>query len=420
MTVEGVSLGAALALFGAPDPTHVHDHTHAHEHGDAVHEHVHGHPSAEVQHHRHAHEEEADELPRHWRVGAFVDLAYGINTNWPDNHVYRGQATAARTGELALNHVVGYLLHAPRRAAPFRLEVALQAGSNPDATYVGEPTGAAVGAETFKHIGLANAGLLAPWGHERGHTTETGVGLFSSPITLGSYWSKDSWNYTSAWGNSATPYYLMGAHVTQTIAHRVHVAAWVVNGWQTIGDANQVPSYMGSLMAEPIDGLSLAEHFYLGPDHADIGVEAWRFNSDTQVMFEREKAGVGLFFDYGQEKRTDLLGQPIHRWAGGALLTRWRVRTFQNGTWEMALRPEAWWDPDGTFFGIPQTLISASFTNSLDLFGHALARIEYRYDHTLAERGYFYAGGATDDLDDLAQSQHTIFLSLVGYFEHLF
>lgn len=419
--IEGgsFSLGVAGLLLAGPAPGHVDELSHPHEHDGVVHEHPHAHPSAEVSHHDHSHRDE-DEVPKHWRVGAMVDVAYAINNNFPRNHVNRGHATAARTGELALNYVNAYLIHTPRRAAPFRLELALQAGSNVEATYGGEPSGSYVGTDAFKHVGLANAGIVAPWGHARGFTTETGAGVFSSPITLGSYWSRNSWNYTSAWANSATPYYLMGAHVTQTFAHRVKLAAWMVNGWQTISDANEVPSYMASLSAEPVDGLSIAENFIFGPEHGDISPEAWRIHSDTSILFEREKAGVGLFFDYGQERETDNPARPVHRWAGGAVLARWRVHELARGTWDMAVRPEAWWEPDGTFFGVPQALISASFTNSLDLFGHALARIEYRYDHSLAENGFFYAGDATRDTDVLARNQHTVFLSIVGYFEYAF
>jgi hypothetical protein len=413
------SVGVALLRVGEPAPTHVHTHEHAHEHDGELHAHPHSHQAANVQHHEHAHEEDSVP-PKPWRVGAIVDVLYSVNSNFPANHVYRGRSTTPRTGELTLDYVAAYLLHTPRRAAPFRFELALHAGSNVEATYASEPQQRYAGAETFKHVGLANAGLVAPWGHERGFTTETGAGVFSSPIGLGGFRSMDNWNYTSAWGNEATPYYLMGAHVTQTLARRVKIGAWVVNGWQTIADANVVPSYLGFLTAEPIDGLRITQTVFFGPEHGDISPAAWRVHSDTQLSFERPAGGVGLFAEYGQERRTDLPASPIQRWAGGAVLSRWRVHGFAHGSWDMGLRPELWWDPDGTFFGIPQALISASYTNSLRLFDHALARIEYRYDRTLARDGYFYAGESIEDTDILAVDQHTVFFSLVGYFEHAF
>lgn len=420
MIAEGwLSLGAAAAWMAAPAPAHVDELNHPHEHDGVVHDHPHTHPSAEVSHHEHPHRDE-HALPKHWHVGAMVDVAYSVNSNFPANRVARGNAVAGRTGEIALNYINAYLLHQPRRAAPFRLELALHAGINVEGTYASEPTGTHIGPEAFKHVGLANAGVVAPWGHDEGFTTETGAGVFSSPITIGSFWSKDSWNYTGSWANNATPYYLMGAWVTQNLGHRVAFTAYVLNGWQTIGDANEVPSYMASLRAEPVDGLTLVENFFFGPEHQDISPEAWRVHTDTQILYEREKAGIGVYAEYGQERETSIPSRPVHRWAGGALLARWRVHEFDRGTWDMSVRPETWWEPDGTFYGVPQALISASFTNSLDLFGHALARIEYRYDHSLAENGYFYVGDRTRDTDILARDQHVVWFSLVGYFDYAF
>ena len=47
-------------------------------------------------------------------------------------------------------------------------------------------------------------------------------------------------------------------------------------------------------------------------------------------------------------------------------------------------------------------------------------RAEYRYDHTIGP-GYFYRRGAiTDASPALAHDQHTVFLVLIGYFEHAF
>jgi hypothetical protein len=355
-----------------------------------------------------------------WRVGAFADLAYSIDSGFPDNHVWRGQARTARVGSFALNLVAAYLMHEPRKSAPFRFEVALQAGSDVESNYAGEPNGTAIGPEAFKHVGLANAGIVGPWGWKKGYTTETGAGVFQSPISIGGFWSKDNWNYSPAWGNSATPFYLMGAHVAQRFADKVELRAWVVNGWQIIGDNNSAPSYLGSLSAEPIAGLILGQHVYFGPEHAELGVDAWRWHSDTQILFERERWGIGAFGDYGQEKRTDLLDQPVHRWAGGGIVSRLRVHAFRHADWDMALRPEAWWDESGAIFGKPQLLTSISYTNSLDLFKHALVRIEYRYDRSTAQGGYFYVEDRILDSDRLAQDHHLLFLSVVGYFERAF
>ena len=40
--------------------------------------------------------------PRSWTVGAFVDVGYAINSNFPGNHVSRGAVLTPRAGEFSL------------------------------------------------------------------------------------------------------------------------------------------------------------------------------------------------------------------------------------------------------------------------------------------------------------------------------
>jgi hypothetical protein len=70
-------------------------------------------------------------------------------------------------------------------------------------------------------------------------------------------------------------------------------------------------------------------------------------------------------------------------------------------------------------YGVPQLLASSTATLGVELFGHLLARVEYRYDHSTADDGFFFVGSRTDpDAVGLARDQHTVSLSVVGHLEH--
>ncbi|MBL8971494.1 MAG: hypothetical protein JNK56_12975, partial [Myxococcales bacterium] len=73
-----------------------------------------------------------------WVVGGFVDTQYVVNSNFPDNHIFRGTPNTPRTGEFSPNLVVGYVRRDPIKS-PWMLELALQAGPAADALYAAEP-----------------------------------------------------------------------------------------------------------------------------------------------------------------------------------------------------------------------------------------------------------------------------------------
>lgn len=357
---------------------------------------------------------------RPWEVGGFIDVNYGINSNSPDNHVNRGTSVQPRTGEFTLNHVVAYLRRdpTPGRLSPI-FELAVQAGPAGDALVAAEPNpggayGRYAGPEVWKHLARANVGLRTRGG------AEVVGGLMLSPVGIGTHWSPTNWNYTVTWQLNSVPYYLAGVRVSQTIGARHQLQLWITNGWQLLADNNKAPSAMLGYVFTASPRLTIAEYLWIGPEQADLRVEAWRLFSDTQFTYERERFGVGGLVDVGGEPRTDLPGSPWHLWMAGALFTRWRV-LGQARTWDMALRPELFWDRDGRIFGVPQALVAAAFTNDVRVLEPILFRVEYRYDWSSNPGGFFYRHGAiADDAAGLARDQHTVFVSVAGVFAHRF
>ncbi|HEY8375581.1 MAG TPA: outer membrane beta-barrel protein, partial [Nannocystis sp.] len=355
-----------------------------------------------------------------WEVGGFVDVNYGYNSNQPDNHVYRGTSVQPRTGEFSLNHIVAYLRRDPTPGrTSLRMELALQAGPAADALVAYEPNpgganGKYAGPEVWKHLSRANVGVRTRSGFE------VVGGLQLSPVGIGLHWNPYNWNYTVTWQLNSVPYYLQGIRLAQTIRERHQVLLWVVNGWQILSDNNRAPSVMLGYVFSASPRFSLAEYAWVGPEQADMRPQAWRLFSDSQFTYDTERFGIAGLFDVGADPRTDLPGRPWHMWMSAALFGRWHVLGKHN-RWEMAARPELFWDRDGRVFGVPQTLVAGTFTNNFRVLTHLLLRLEYRYDWSSNEAGFFYRGPAiADDAQGLSRQQHTVFFSVAGVFAHRF
>lgn len=361
-----------------------------------------------------------DDTFKAWEVGGFVDVNYAYNSNHPDNHVYRGTSVQPRTGEFSLNHIIAYIRRdpTPGRLSPI-FELAAQAGPAADALVAYEPNpgganGKFAGPEVWKHIARANIGLRTRGGFE------LAGGMHASPVGIGLHWNPYNWNYTVTWQLNSVPYYLQGLKLAQTFRERHQLQVWLINGWQLLSDNNKAPSLMLGYAFTASERFNLGEYVWIGPEQADMRPQAWRLFSDTQFTYNTERFGLGGLFDLGADPRTDLPRAPWHLWMTGAVFTRWRVLGRER-TWDMALRPELFWDRDGRIFGVPQALAAATFTNTVRVLNNLLLRAEYRYDWSSSPAGFFYRHDAiADGAPGLARQQHTVFVSITGVFAHRF
>ncbi|MDC0666342.1 outer membrane beta-barrel protein [Nannocystis radixulma] len=360
--------------------------------------------------------------PSAWVVGGFVDMQYVMNSNFPDNHLFRGTPVTARTGEFSPNLLVGYVRKDPV-ASPWMFEVALQAGAAADAVYAADPvpggdSGHFAGPETWKHIGRAWGGVRLRSG------VELAVGLMPAPTHFGSFWTKDNWHASITWGYSSVPFVLTGLRAFVPLGARAGVSLWLVNGYGTLADVNRAPSGLVNLLVGVAKGWTLVQNVYAGPESVDLRVSACRVLLDSQIVYMRERWGVALVGDYGRERLTWLEGQPVAAWANGMVSLRWQVLAGRRVRWGMAARPEFFWDHRGRIFGGPaldRWLVGGTYTNDVHLFGALLLRVEYRYDRALGEGGFFYRREATvDGARGLAVQQHSLIFGFVVYIERGF
>jgi hypothetical protein len=323
--------------------------------------------------------------PTMWQAGAFVDLGYLKDFNNPENHLFRTRGTTPRVNELDLNMTAAYARKTPTAASRWGLEATAQGGED-SKTFGFSPTAPNVSsADGLRHLGPTNASYLFPAG--RGLTVQTGI--FSSLIGYDSLYAKDNFTYTRPWCADFTPYLMLGANAAYPFTDKLTVTGYVINSYFHLSHPNDAPSFGGQLAYTASPRVSVKETVLTGSHQTDTSFGSWRVLSDTiverkagrlTIAGELQLAGETLA-DSGERASWTALQFPVH--------------LAVKGPWSVSLRPELARDPSGRYTGVRQTV--TAFTSGIEyrVAGHgaqAIARIEYRYDHSTGAEGGFYSG----------------------------
>jgi hypothetical protein len=351
-----------------------------------------------------------------WQVGALVDVAYGLNFNFPENHRFRSKTTTPRTNEFAPNMLLAYIRKEPLRGSRWGTELALQAGYDTNAL-VPEPEAGRdepiAGADILRHVSRANLSYLAPLGN--GLTLS--AGLMEGYINYESFYAKDNFNYTRAYVTENSPNFMLGVGARYPISGNVDVGFHVFNSYKHLSHPNDQPSYGAEVDWRISKRTTLAQNLYFGPDQEATSLRYWRFFSDTQIEWVGEEVTIAAIYDFGTEQAVDLPGSPRTFWTGGAFFTQWNLK----GPWSAAIRPEIYWDRNGRMTEFEQVIWAVTTTVEYRKhFGPQLGvvRLEYRYDDSTGkDGGFFRRGEISPGLPELVRSQHVLFFSLLWAFD---
>jgi hypothetical protein len=364
--------------------------------------------------------------PPTWQAEIFVDIYYAYNSNSPDNHLMRGFITTPRSSEIVPNVVGGFIRHPATDQEPWWIEIGLHAGPGVDSMVQAEPIaggehGKFAGVEVYKHIALANAGFLI-----RKTKTTIGAGVLESPFGLSSFWSFRNTTYTPMWQNNIVPYYFAGARISQEIPGGLRLSAWVVNGSQTYSDKYKIPSGVASLSYSPpprkgMQALTLNSHVLFGPERESAAPEDWYILWDTTLWYAPvERFAMGAAWDYAIEN-PGRARELQNVYTGGGLLARGNALERENVGLHLVGRFDVLLDREGHYFGVPQWLFCPLAGADLRLWEGLTLRVQYRYDYSTNEHGFFYRREMeTDDSPMLARDQHTIHFALVGLWDFWF
>jgi len=330
--------------------------------------------------------EEEQQSDRQWQYGAFVDSAYLLNFNHPENRLFRSRGTAFRTDAVWLNMAGLYARKRPSADSRWGAELTVHAGK--DAEFFGFSATApnSAGYKFLRQLGPTNVSCLAPVG--KGLTLQAGI--FSSLIGYDSLYAKDNFNYTRPWGADFTPYLMMGANASYPITEKLMATGFLVNGYWHLARANSAPSAGGQIAYKVTPRVTVKETTLFGPHQRNTAFDFWRFLTDTIVERKTNKFTFATEYIFSTE-RVDAPGRPRALMMSWQLPARWTL----NDRWSVAFRPEVFWDRDGRWTLARQTV--KAFTSTVEYrvpykWSNAIFRLEHRWDDSRGPDGGFFRG----------------------------
>lgn len=358
--------------------------------------------------------EEQDKQPANpkWQYGGFVDLAYPLNFNHPENRLFRSRGTAFRTDAVWLNMAAFYVRKRPSEDSRWGVELTVHAGK--DAEFFGFSATAPniAGYKFLRQLGPTNVSYLAPAG--KGLLLQAGI--FSSFIGYDALYAKDNLNYTRPWGADFTPYFMMGGSVSYPFTEKLTGSFFLVNGYWHLARANSAPSAGGQVAYKLTPRLTLKETIFFGPHQRNTTFEFWRFLTDTIVEHKTEKVIWASEYIFSTEQ-VDAHGKPR------AVMMSWQmpVRWILNDRWSLSFRPEVFWDRDGRWTLSRQTV--KAFTSTVEYrvpyrWSTSIFRLEHRFDDSRGPDGGFFRGAELrPGVVGLTASQHLLIFATIFTFD---
>jgi hypothetical protein len=356
---------------------------------------------------------ETDNEASLWHYGAYLDVSYILNFNFPENHLWRNRATAARHNEFAPNMALVYVRKDPHESSRWGMELGVQGGYDSERFAFLQGEREVSGADTLRHIHRANVSYLAPVG--KGLTIT--AGLFNSLIGYESLYAKDNANYTRSWIADNTPYMMFGVNAKYPISDNLTVTAFIVNGYYHLAHPNDQPSYGAQWSYKASPRLTMTQTLYTGPDQTNTAFEFWRFYANHIVEWKGDDLTLAASYDIGTENIANRQESPRAFVTGGNVVARWHV----SGPWFLAVRPEFYWDRNGRWTGSEQFVKAVTSTVEYRIpykRTNTMVRLEHRWDEsTGAGGGFFRRGEIQPGVISLTPNQHLILLGILWTFD---
>lgn len=349
-----------------------------------------------------------------WHYGAYLDVNYTVDFNYPKNHLFRSRGTTPRVNEVSPDMGLVYARKDATMDSRWGMEFGAQGGNDSKnfAFLQGEPK--VGGADTLRHFANANVSYLAPIG---GRDLTITAGLFNSLIGYESLYAKDNFNYSRSWMADNTPYKMFGVNARYPLGEEVVATVYVINAYFHLAHPNDLPSYGGQLAWKPTSRLTFTETLYYGPAQSNTAVEFWRLYSNSIAEWKGDDLTLALSYDFGTENIASQPGGPRAFVTAAALFTRWHI----EGPWTVAVRPEIYWDRNGRWTGNEQFIRAITSTLEYKLpyrWTNATFRLEHRYDESTGPQGGFFKdGNFSNGQPMLTPGQHLIFFALLWTFD---
>lgn len=348
-----------------------------------------------------------------WRYGAYVDVGYIGNFNFPDNHLWRNRATASHHNELSPNMGLAYVRKDASALSRWGMELGFQGGRDSEGFAFLPGESRVDASDVLRHIHRANVSYLTPVGKGLMVT----AGLFNSLMGYESLYAKDNANYTRSWIADNSPYMMLGVNIQYPLSEEFTVSAFIVNSYYHLAHPNDLPSYGGRWVWKATPRVMLMQTLYGGPDQTETSLEFWRLYGNQIVEWKGDNVTVAASFDIGTENIANRPGNPRAFVMGGNIVARWHL----TGPWSVALRPEFYWDRNGRWTGAEQFVKAVTSTVEYTFAykrTNTIVRVEYRYDDSRGVGGGFFKNGEIRPGEIvLTPGQHLLLLGILLSFD---
>ena len=346
-----------------------------------------------------------------WDYALYLDTGYNWTSTRPGNNLWRSKGTTYKVDEPQVNLAMGYVSKKATPQSRWGMEFGLQAGADTDNLVPAPPPASnepITNADSLRHLYRANGSYL----FSAGNGLELTGGLINSYIGYESFLAIQNVNYTRGYILDFVPYFFFGAQGAYPVSEDLTLSGYVVNGWNYLAKPNDVPSYGFQAAWQLSPQTTFTQNLYYGPDQGDTSIEYWRFFSDSIIEWKNDRFLLAAAFDVGVEKQADVVGNPHYSWMAAAIWFGWHI----EGPWNLGVRPEFYWDPDGLGTGAEQTIqaytVTLEYTFSPIPSNTLVAALEYRYDRSTGSDGGFFKG----DTNSLVSDQHQLIFSVMWTF----
>jgi hypothetical protein len=339
--------------------------------------------------------------------GVYLDVAYLLSDNQPENQQWRTKATTPIVDRVALNNATLWGGRRSTSESRWGYQLGVQAGEDVDNLVSSE---AGSSADVLKHLYYTNVTFLAPLG---GRQLLLTGGLIPGHIGYESFQAYGNPTYTRIYGVDYVPYFEWGVSAEYPVDASVRGKLLVVNGWDYLASPNNLPSYGAQLQWDVDDESWLRGNVFYGPEQEATSLEFWRFAGEAVGQWRFGDLLLIGNLGWGTEKQAPLEGNPRHDWAWGSLWVTWQPI---GRPWSAGLRPEFFRDEDGLQSGARQTI--GAFTATLQYRMETVrlnllsVRAEYRFDRSTGPGGGYYRGAS----NELVPDQHLFIIAINWHF----
>ena len=243
---------------------------------------------------------------KYFTPSILMDVSTTHSFNNPNDNTVVGSTALARNNEVQLQalHVGGDFYYEGARArvmTQFGMR-SIVVPRNDFSVYRGQYQLANV----YRYLSEAYAG----YHFNKWYGINIDAGMFMSYIGLNSYYQPENWEYQASFTSDNTPWFFNGIRIQIFPTKHLKFEPWIINGWQSYGQFNNMPGFGFNLTYMPKSSVKLLTNNYYGTDAGGLPNRV-RFHSDNSFLlryYNQPKAtGVSRMalsstFDIGFEK----------------------------------------------------------------------------------------------------------------------